>query len=69
MNLFQTCYDLIVQYIFAGQGVDEAGRLVDQMQHLVATEFSTIAWIFLMALPFVVVWWVIKVITTAFGRF
>lgn len=68
MNLFQTCYDLIVQYIFAGQGVDEAGKLIDEMQHLVATEVSTVAWLFCMAVPFIVVYWVIKVICTGFGR-
>lgn len=68
MNLFQTLYDLIVTYIFAGQGVVD-GVLVDQMQHLVATLVATMGWLFCVAIPFVVVYWFIKVICTAFGRF
>lgn len=68
MNLYQTLYDLIVTYIFAGQGVTEAGILADQMQHLVAVLVSTIGWLFCMAVPFIVVYWVIKVICTGFGR-
>lgn len=67
MNLYQTCYDLIVQYVFAGQGV-EAGILVDQMQHLVAVLASTIAWLFLVALPFLVVWKVICFISGSCWR-
>lgn len=54
MNLYQTCYDLIVQYVFNNQGVVD-GVLVDQMQHLVVTLFSTTAWLFLVSLPFIVV--------------
>ena len=68
MNLFQTLYNLIVQYVFAGQGVSESGVLLDQMQHLVATLVSTFGWLFCMSLPFIVVFWVIKVVCTGFGR-
>lgn len=69
MNLYQTAYDLIVQYVFAGQGVDEAGILIDQMQHLVAVLSSTIAWVFLVALPFVVVRKIINFLTgSGWGR-
>lgn len=69
MNLYQTAYDLIVQYVFAGQGVDEAGMLIDQMQHLVAVQASTIAWVILVALPFVVVWKIINFLTgSGWGR-
>ena len=53
MNLYQTLYDLIVQYIFAGQGV-ENGILADQMQHLVAVLVSTAGWLFCMSLPFII---------------
>lgn len=67
MNLFQTLYDLIVQYIFGGQGLTEAGILADQMQHLVATLVATIGWLFVMVVPFIVVWWLIKVCCTFFG--
>lgn len=67
MNLYETLYDLIVTYIFAGQGV-ENGILTDQMQHLVAVLVSTCGWLFCIAIPFIVVYWFIKVITTGFGR-
>lgn len=67
MNLFQVLYDLIVQYIFAGQGLTDAGILADQMQHLVATLVATAGWLFCIAVPFILVFWFIKVITTAFG--
>lgn len=67
MNLYQTLYDLIVQYVFAGQGVTD-GILTDQMQHLVAVLVSTAGWLFCMAVPFIVVYWVIKVICTGFGK-
>ena len=68
INLFDSCYDLIVEYVFAGEGVVD-GVLSDPAQHLVVTIVSTIAYLFVIILPFLVVWWVIKVITTAFGRF
>ncbi len=67
MNLYQTLYSLLVQYIFNNQGVTD-GVLTDQMQHLVVTLVSTIGWLFIAAIPFIVVWWLIKVIVTAFGR-
>lgn len=69
MNLYQTAYDLIVQYVFAGQGVDEAGQLIDQMQHLVAVQASTIIWVFLVSLPFVIVLKIIIFLTgSGWGR-
>ena len=67
MNLYQTLYDLIVQYIFAGQGV-ENGILADQMQHLVAVLVSTAGWLFCMSLPFIICYWFIMVVTTGFNR-
>lgn len=58
MNLYQTCYDLICQFVFNNEGVVD-GVLVDQMQHLTATLFSTAAWLFCVIIPF---WIVIKLV-------
>ena len=68
MNLFQTCYDLIVQYVFAGQGVTDTGILADQMQHLVATLFSTVAWVFIVAIPFILVYKLICFVASGCNR-
>lgn len=67
-NLYQSLYRIIVEYVFNGEGVTD-GILDDQMQHLVVTLVATVAWLFCVSVPFVVVYWVIKVICTGFGRF
>ena len=67
MNLFKTLYSLICTYIFNNEGVVD-GVLADEMQHLVATLFSTSGWIFVMCIPFLVCYWFIKVVCTGFGR-
>ena len=56
MNIYQTCYDLINQYIF--NMTLQSGT----HQDLIAVMLSTIATVFLFALPFLVVWKVIKLI-------
>lgn len=68
MNLYTTLYNLIVTYVFNGEGVSN-GILVDEMQHLVCTLVSTCGWLFCVAIPFIVVYWFIKTITTSFWRF
>ena len=68
MNIYQSIYDLLVQFVFNNEGVVD-GVLIDQMQHLVVTLISTCGYLFLAALPFVIVYWFIKVVCTAFGRF
>lgn len=56
MNIYQSIYDLINTYVYGGEIV--AGSYTE----LVAIAFSTAACLFLMALPFIVVWRIIKVI-------
>ena len=56
MNIYQTFYDLIVNHIFGGSVV------VGSHQELVCILVSTIACIFIIAIPFLVVWKVIKII-------
>lgn len=55
MSIYQNIYDLIVQYIYGG------GALTADME-LVTVTLSTIACVFVFALPFLVVWKVIKMI-------
>lgn len=55
MSIYQNIYDLIVQYIYGG------GALTADME-LVTVTLATIACIFVFALPFLVVWKVIKMI-------
>lgn len=57
MNIYQSIYDLINTYVYGGEIV--AGSYME----LVAILFSTAACLFLMALPFIVVWRIIKLIT------
>ena len=56
INLFQTCYDLVATYIYGG--TVEAGSHMD----LVCTMVSTCANLFLVALPFLLVWKVIRML-------
>ena len=62
--MYQQLYDLIVQYVYGGQ-------IVDQFQQLVCTEYATAACILMMSLPFVTVYYVIKIVArtidSAFG--
>lgn len=55
MSIYQNIYDLIVQYIYGG------GALTADME-LVTVTLSTMACVFVFALPFLVVWKVIKMI-------
>ena len=55
MSIYQDCFDLIQQYIYGGV------ELTSDMS-LVATTLSTTACVFVFALPFLVVWKVIKLI-------
>ena len=56
INLYQTCYDLVATYIYGG--TVEAGSHMD----LVCTMVSTCANLFLVALPFLLVWKVIRML-------
>lgn len=54
-NIYQTCYDLINTYVFGGTVV------ANTYQDLICIAFSAAACIFLMSLPFLLVWIIIKV--------
>lgn len=54
-GIYQTCYDLVAQYIYGA--VD-----VGTYQELVCIAVSTCACLFVMALPFVLVWRVIRLL-------
>lgn len=56
MNIYQTCYDLINNHVFGGSVVAET------YQDLVCILVSTIAVLFLVSLPFLVVWRIIKLL-------
>lgn len=58
INLFQTCYDLLNQYIFGGIVVVGNGTYQD----LVLTLLATIGVIFCISIPFIVVYKFIKVL-------
>lgn len=55
MNIYQDVFDLIQQYIFGGV------ELTANME-LVAITLASIACVFVFALPFLVVWKVIRLI-------
>lgn len=55
MGIYQNCYDLIQRYIYGGV------ELTSEME-LVATLLSTIGVVALFSLPFVLVFWVCKMI-------
>lgn len=57
MNIYQTLYDLVNNYIFNGSVVANSN------QELVTMLVATIGSIFIIALPFLVVWQVIRGIT------
>lgn len=59
MSIYQSIYDLINTYVYGG--LIEVGSY----QELVAILFSTGACLFMMSLPFLVVWRVIKMIMGA----
>lgn len=55
MNIYQDIFDIIKQYIFGGV------ELTAHMD-LVAVTLSTIGSIFVFALPFVIVWRIVKLL-------
>lgn len=55
MSIYQNIYDLIIQYIYGG------GVLTADME-LVTVTLATMACVFVFALPFLVVWKVIRLI-------
>ena len=55
MSIYQSCYDLIHQYIYGGV------TLTSDMT-LVATLLATCACVFCFAIPFMIAWKVIKLI-------
>lgn len=56
MNIYQTLYELVNTYIFGGTVAPET------YQELVAIAVSTLGCLFVFALPFVLVWRVIKLL-------
>lgn len=54
MGIYQNLYDLIVQYVY-GKSVPPDGELI-------ATLIATAGSLFVVALPFLVVWKIIKMI-------
>lgn len=54
-GIYQTCYSLVEQYVY---GVVSAGTY----EELVCIAVSTCACLFVVALPFVLVWRVIKLL-------
>lgn len=59
MNVYQSFYDLLNTYVFGGSIV--AGSYED----LVTIFFSMTCTLFLVSLPFLIVWFLIKLITGA----
>lgn len=57
MNIYQTLYDLINTYVFNNELV------VNSVQDLAVTLFSLAGTLFCVAVPFIVVWFVIKLVT------
>lgn len=55
MNIYQDIFDIVKQYIFGGV------ELTANMD-LVAITLSTIGCVFVFALPFVIVWRLIKIL-------
>lgn len=56
MNIYQTFYDLINTHIFAGEIVAET------MPDLVATLLSTCGTVFVVAIPFILIWKLLSLI-------
>lgn len=54
-SIYQTCYDLVVTYMY---GAVESGSY----HELVAILFSTAATLFVMCMPFLVVWRILKML-------
>ena len=61
ISVYQSCFDLVHQYIYGGV------QLTSDMS-LVATLIATIASVFLFALPFILVFWILSLILNAFRR-
>lgn len=61
MGIYQSIYDLIAQYIYGG------GELTNSMI-LVNTTVSTIGCLFILAIPFIVTYFVIRLVCSAFER-
>lgn len=55
MNIYQNCYDLIQTYIFGGE-------VLTSNTELVCIALSSCACIFVFALPFLIVWKVLKML-------
>lgn len=57
MNVYQSCYDLIQTYIYGG---------VELTQHmeLTTTILATCAAVFVFSIPFLVVFWIIKFLSS-----
>lgn len=60
-GIYQLCKDLMATYVFGGV-------TVGSYEELVSILFSTCACLFVVAIPFIVVYLVIKVIINAFNK-
>ncbi len=58
VNIYQNCVDLINTYVYGGTAV------VGTCEHAVACLVSTCACLLLVALPFLVVWRIITMLTS-----
>jgi hypothetical protein len=57
VNIYQTLYDLLNTYVYGGT------VLPDTYQDLVLIGFSTFATLFVMSLPFLVCWHLVKFVS------
>lgn len=57
MGIYQNLYDLIVQYIYGGV------ELTPNME-IVTVLISTIGCLFVIAIPFLVTWYIIRTLTS-----
>lgn len=55
-GIYQTCYELVAQYVYGGSAQ------LESYQDLVCVAVSTLACLFVIALPFILVWRVIKLL-------
>lgn len=59
MSIYQNLYDLIMQYVYGGV------TPTADMQ-LICTLIATIGCLFVVAMPFIIVWFIIKTLTNVF---
>lgn len=55
MSIYQNLYDLIVQYVYNN-------ATLDQFQELVTTFYATTLTFLMISLPFIVIFWVVRMV-------